>query len=88
MTRSDHVNFATKNVKAKFIACEFSVKRVVTFGVVQYRNQRPVNCILHFAELNIGSSIRYKYTLVGNYFLKGNKIKRILISFNCFSLYT
>ena len=43
---------------------------------------------LHFAELHIGSSIRYKNTLVGNYFLKCNEIKRILISsFNCFSEY-
>ena len=39
----------------------------------------------HFAELHIGSSIRYKYTLVGNYFLKSNKIKIIFISLNCFS---
>ena len=28
-----------KNIKANFIACEFSVKRVVTFGLVLYRNQ-------------------------------------------------
>ena len=31
------VKFATKNLKAKFIACDFAVKRVVTFGVVLYR---------------------------------------------------
>ena len=37
------VKFSTKNMKAKFIAYNFS----------------------HFAELHIGSSIRYKYTLVG-----------------------
>ena len=27
----------------------------------------PVNFILHFAELHIGSSIRYNNTLFGNY---------------------
>ena len=31
----------------------------------------------YFAELHIGSSIRYKNTLSGNYFLKCNKVKRI-----------
>ena len=34
-----HVKFENKNIKAKFIDCDFSVKRVVTFGVVLYRNQ-------------------------------------------------
>ena len=33
------VNFEAKNIKTKFIACELSVKLVVTFGVVLYRNQ-------------------------------------------------
>ena len=33
---------------------------------------------LHFAELHCDSSVRYKYTLVGNYFLKCNKIKGII----------
>ena len=42
----------------------------------------------HFAELHICSSIRYEYTLFGNYFLKCYIIIRILISFNCFSEYT
>ena len=28
-----------KNIKAKFIACDFSIKRVVTFGVVVNLNQ-------------------------------------------------
>ena len=70
-----------------FFACELTVKRVVTFGVVLYLNQRPVNVIFHFSELHIGISIRYKHTLHGNYFLKCNIIKRILISFNCFSEY-
>ena len=79
------VKFATENIKAKFIAFDFSVKRAVTFGVVPYCNQCPVNCIWQFAGLHIGSSIRYKHTLVGNYFLKSNKIKQMLISFNCFS---
>ena len=48
--------------------------------MVLYCNQWPVNFILHFAELHIGSSIRYEKTLFGNYFLKGY-VKRILISF-------
>ena len=43
------------------------------------------NSILHFAELHIGSSIIYKCTLIGNYFLKSDKKVRILISFNRFS---
>ena len=75
----DLVKFARKNIKATFIACDFSVKRVVTLGVVPYRNQWFVNCMLHLAELYIGSSIRYKYTLVGNYFIKGNIIKIIFL---------
>ena len=29
----------SKNIKPNFIACELSVKRVVTFGVVLYRNE-------------------------------------------------
>ena len=38
---------------------------------------------LHFAELHIDSSIRYKHTLVENYIdRKCNKIKRIVIPFN------
>ena len=55
-----HVKFAAKQFKAKHIACELLVKRVVTFGVVLYSNQRPVKFILHFAELRNGSAIRYK----------------------------
>ena len=43
--------------------------------------------ILHFAGLHIGSSVRYKNTLVGNYFLKCNKIETTLISFSSFSEY-
>ena len=60
---------------------------LVTFRMVLYRNQRPVNFILPFAELHIGSSIRYEKTLLGNYFLKCYIVKRILVSFNCFSEY-
>ena len=74
-----------KKINAKFFACELCVKRVGTFGVVLYRNQWPVNFILYFAELHIGSSIRYENILVGIYFLKCYIVKRILISFNCFS---
>ena len=55
--------------------------------MVLYRNQWPVNFILHFSELHIGSSIRYENPLFGNYFLKCYIVKRILISFNCFSEY-
>ena len=49
------------------------------------RNFHFLNC----AELHIGtcSSISYKHSLVVNHFLKCNKIKRILISFNFFSEY-
>ena len=78
---------AANNINAKFLACELWIKRVGTFGVVLYHNQRPVNFIMHFAELHIGSIIRYENTLFGNYFLKCYIIKRILISFNCFSEY-
>ena len=61
------------------------MKRVVTCGVVLYRNQWPVNFILHFTELVVLSDT--KNTLVGNYLIKCNKIKIALISFNCFSEY-
>ena len=44
-------------------ACELLVKRVCTF----YRNQWPVNFILHFAKLHIGSSIRYENSLLKYY---------------------
>ena len=39
---------------------------------------------MHFAQLQTDRSIKYKNTLFGNYFLKCNKVKIILISFNCF----
>ena len=71
-----------------FFACELLVNRVDTFEVVLYRNQWPVNFILHSAELHIGSSIRYENTLYGNYFLNCYIVKIILISFNCFSEYS
>ena len=70
-----------------FFACELLTKRVCTFGEVLYHNQWPVNFILHFAELHIGSSTRYENTLFKNYFLKCYTVKRNLISFNCFSEY-
>ena len=79
-----HVKVAAQNLIAKrFLACELWVKRVGIFGVVLYRNQWPVNFILHFADLHIG----YENTLFGNYFIKCYKAKIILISFNCFSEY-
>ena len=46
-----------------------------------------VDLILHFAELQIGNSIKYINTLFGNYFLKCNKVIIILISFNCLSVH-
>ena len=36
---NDQINAATKNINAKFFACELWVKRVGTSGVVLYRNQ-------------------------------------------------
>ena len=41
---------SAKIESAKFFACELWVERVDTFGVVLYRNQRPVNFNLHFGE--------------------------------------
>ena len=35
-----------------------------TFGVLHYCNQITASVILHFAELHIEGSIRYKHTLV------------------------
>ena len=55
--------------------------------MVLYRNQWPVNLILHVTKLHIGSSVRYKNTLFGNYYLIYYIVKIILISFNCFSEY-
>ena len=74
-------------LSAKFIACELWEERVCTFGEVLYRNQWPVNFILHFSEFQSDSSIRYKITLFENYIHKCYMVKRILISFNCFSEY-
>ena len=36
---NDQVKFAAKNIKAKVIACDLAVKKIVTFGVVLYRSQ-------------------------------------------------
>ena len=36
---NDQVKFAAKNKNANFIACDFSVQRVVTLGVVLFHNQ-------------------------------------------------
>ena len=36
---NNKVTVAAKTIKAKFIACELSVKRVVTFGMVLYCSQ-------------------------------------------------
>ena len=76
-----------KKYESKLIACEFLLKRVVTFGVVLYRNHGPINFNLHFAELQIGGSIKNKNALFGKYFLNCKKVKIILVSFNCFSEY-
>ena len=61
--------------------------RLRGFLHLSYRNQRPVKFIFYFAELHIGISNRYNNTCFGNYFLKSNIFKSILISFNCFSDY-
>ena len=74
-------------MNAIFFACELWVKRVGTFGVVLYHNQRTVNFTLHFVILHIGSSIRYNIILFENYFLKCYIAKRISILLNCFSEY-
>ena len=79
MSRS---NLQQKNTNTNFIACELLVQRVDTFGVVLYRIQRPVNFTLHFIELQIGSSIKYKNTLFGNYFLKCNNIVKLIQLFS------
>ena len=47
-----------------------------------------LNFISDSAELHTGSSISYENTLFGNYFLTNYIVKRILISCNCFSVYT
>ena len=51
---------STKIKNTIFFACKLWVKRVCTFGVVLYRNQWPVNFILHFAKLHIGSSYQIR----------------------------
>ena len=78
---------AAKVLSTKFIACELWVDRVGTFGVVLYRNQWAVNFILHFSEFHSDNSIRYKITLFESYIHKCYIVKRILISFHCFSEY-
>ena len=57
--------------------CELWAKRVGTFGMRLYRNQWPVNFILQFATLHIGSSIRNENTLFKTYFIKDYIVKRI-----------
>ena len=64
-------------MKANIIACYFWVWRVT---VSQPMTRKLLS---RFAEMHIISSTRYKHTLVGNHFVKCNKCKRILISFNC-----
>ena len=62
-----------KIIKAKFVACDLSVKRVGTFGVVLYHNQRPVKfTFFHFAVLHIAISIGNKTNFFGIYFFKSN----------------
>ena len=56
---SDEVKFAANYIKANFIVCKLSIKRVATFGMELYRNQWPVNFILQFTELQIGSNLSY-----------------------------
>ena len=66
-----------KNKNAKFFACELWIKGVGTFGVILYRSHWPINLILHFAKLHIGSSIRYKNILFQKYFIKDYIVKII-----------
>ena len=47
-----------------------------------------MNFSLHFGELHSDNSIYDKNNLFENYIPKCYKVKRILISFNCFSEYT
>ena len=47
-----------------------------------------MNFNLHFSELNSDNSINDKNSLFENYIPKCHKVKRILISFNCYSEYT
>ena len=84
---NDLAKVSAKIESAKFFACELWVERVGTFGVVLYRNQWPVNFNLHFGELYSDNSINDKHNLFENYIPKCYKVKRILISFNCFSEY-
>ena len=44
------VKVVAKIKNDKNFACELCVKRVGIFGVVLYRNQWPVNFILHLAK--------------------------------------
>ena len=46
-----------------------------------------MNFNLHFGELHSNNSINDKNNLFENYIPKCYKVKRILISFNCFSEY-
>ena len=46
-----------------------------------------MNFNLHFGELHSDNSINDKNNLFEYYILKCYKVKRILISFNCFSEY-
>ena len=46
-----------------------------------------MNFNLHFGELHSNNSINDKNNLFENYILKCHNVKRILISFNCFSEY-
>ena len=46
-----------------------------------------MNFNLHFGELHSNNSINDKNNLFENYIPECNKVKRFLISFNCFSEY-
>ena len=47
-----------------------------------------MNFNLHFGELHSDNSINDKNNLFENYIFKCDKVKRISISFNCFSEYS
>ena len=63
----------------------FLLRQIATLTSIQARIILLKIFLVHFAELQIGCSIRYKNTSVGNNFLKCKKKIIILIFFNCFS---
>ena len=65
------VKFSAKHKKSVFYCID----------MLLYRNQCPINFILHFAIFHIGSSVKY---FGWKSFCQMQNFRRILISFNCF----